>query len=60
MLNMTRILVPLALGIAACGDGPSSVIATARPSSQPQASIGGTSADQGIDDVEPARIFLHE
>jgi uncharacterized protein (TIGR02246 family) len=55
MMNITRILAPMvALGIAACGDGPSSVAATARPSSQPEASIGGTSADQGIDAVVAA------
>lgn len=54
MSNVSRIFVPMAAVLVACSDGPSSVIATAGPSSQPQASIGGTSADQAIESLAAA------
>ena len=53
MSNMTRIVVPLALVIAGCSEGPSAVPAKA-PSNQAAYVIGGTSADQRIDDITAA------
>jgi uncharacterized protein (TIGR02246 family) len=53
MLKMTRIILPLAILIVACSDSPSAVATNAR-SSKPLYSIGGTSANQGIDDIVTA------
>lgn len=53
MVTTTRILA-LAIVLVACSDGPSSVPATPPSSGAAQASVGGTSASEGIDDLVAA------
>jgi hypothetical protein len=53
MLKMTRIVLPLTMLVAACGDGASSLPPTA-PSSRPAYDMGGESASQGIQGIQDA------
>ena len=54
MVTTTRNILALAVLIVACSDGPSGVPATPRAMAEPQASIGGTSASEGIEDLVAA------
>jgi uncharacterized protein (TIGR02246 family) len=53
MLKTARIMLPLAMLVAACGDGASSLPPTA-PSSRPAYDMGGESAGQGIQAIQDA------
>lgn len=53
MLKMTRVILPLTMLVAACGDSASSPPPTA-PSARSAQDKGGASADQGIQDIQNA------
>ena len=53
MLKIARMILPLTMLVAACGESPSSSPPTA-PSARPAQDMGGTSADQGIQAIQDA------
>lgn len=53
MLKMTRLILPLAMLVAACGDSASSSPPTA-PSARSAQDKGGASANDGIQDIQNA------
>ena len=54
MSKLTRFILPLAIAVAACSDGPSAVTERNARSSKPSYDAGGTSANQGIDAIADA------